>query len=141
MGDGEFELRRTVPAGLAGVETVSVEMRRTLAGRCSDPDLFASELLLREAVTNAALHGCGLDDTRHVAVVVRLRGNRIVLAVKDEGAGFDWRSGLAHWAEEQDTSGRGLSIYRAYADRVRFNRSGNAVTLVRRLSDRERVRQ
>jgi anti-sigma regulatory factor (Ser/Thr protein kinase) len=126
-----FEIRRNVPASLASVDGISREMRRRLAGTCSGADLFASELLVREALTNAVVHGCGLDRGQQVGVSIRVRSNRVVVSVRDEGAGFNWRNGMTHSAGDDDTSGRGLSIYRAYADRVRFNRSGNEVTFVR----------
>jgi serine/threonine-protein kinase RsbW len=129
-----FEIRRTLPAGLRFVDKVSMETRGKLLRICSGPDVFSIELLLREALTNAALHGCGLDPLKQVVLLIRVRDNRAVIAVSDEGAGFDWRSGLGRNARDSDTSGRGLSIYRAYANRVRFNGNGSAVVLVRSLS-------
>jgi anti-sigma regulatory factor (Ser/Thr protein kinase) len=129
----KFEIRQTVPAGLRHVDVISVELRRELQDTCTGSDLFAAELLLREALTNAALHGCGLDPAGQVCFWVRVRKNRLLIAVSDTGPGFDWKLRLNHGAKDHETSGRGLSIYRAYANRIRFSKKGNAVTLVRDL--------
>ena len=66
-------------------------------------------------------------------------GARIArLVVADGGPGFDWRAALERVPAEAATSGRGLKIYQAYADRVSFNRVGNRVVLERRLSGGDR---
>jgi serine/threonine-protein kinase RsbW len=114
------------------LESTSIEIRGLLSKLCSQTDVFAAELLLREALTNSVFHGCRLDPTRLASVALRVRGDRLTFIVSDDGPGFDWKSRLGHEAGDDDPDGRGLAIYRAYADRVGFNRSGNRVTVVRR---------
>ncbi|MBP8815587.1 MAG: ATP-binding protein, partial [Desulfobulbus sp.] len=92
--------------------------------------VFAVDLLLREFLNNAILHGNRLDASKLVQVEVRVGRRVIVLSVADEGPGFDWRSRRCHKSGATDTSGRGLEIGRLYADRIRFNRAGNRVILV-----------
>lgn len=128
-------MKRTVPASLDALEPVSLELRDALAS-CSRADIFASELLCREALANAALHGCRLDETRNVVFAAKLRADRLTMMITDEGPGFDWRSVSTHTPGDCDICGRGMAIYECYADRVRFNRSGNRLALVRRFGNR-----
>lgn len=131
-----FVMKRTVPASLDALEPVSLELREALAA-CSRADIFASELLCREALANAALHGCRLDETRSVVFAAKLRADRLTMMITDEGPGFDWRSACAHTPDDCDICGRGMAIYECYADRVRFNRSGNRNTNSMGLKTRE----
>jgi len=90
---------------------------------------FAIELLARECVANAVNHGNGNDPAK--SIVLRLRVGRawIRLQVTDEGAGFAWREAMQKTTGTVEVSGRGLRLYALYADRFRFNRSGNRITL------------
>lgn len=126
-------MARNIEPTLAAVDGLCVEVRRRLEGRASAPDWFGVELLLREALTNAVRHGGNGGAARRVRCEVRLGARKARVAVADGGAGFDWRSALAASPPENATSGRGLRIDQAYADRVTFNRSGNRVVLERRL--------
>lgn len=124
--------RRLAPT-LAAVDSMCADVRQRLRTQVSPSDWYSVELLLREALTNAVLHG---GDGRAGArvrcdVAVGARSARLVVA--DEGPGFDWRARLAAATPDVATSGRGLRIYELYADRVRFNESGNRVELRRRL--------
>ena len=94
---------------------------------------FAAELLVREALTNAVLHGSHGDASKNVRCVLRLRRRRLFIAVQDEGAGFDWRAARSATAKVPESSGRGMQILRTYATRVRFNDKGNVVTMIKRI--------
>jgi len=57
------------------------------------------------------------------------------LAVRDESPGFDWRKANQNQSGTTASSGRGLPLYAMYAERVRFNRRGNQITLwIRKLN-------
>jgi anti-anti-sigma factor len=53
----------------------------------------------------------------------------IRLQVSDEGPGFAWRRTLQKRLDAAEPTGRGLRLYALYAERVRFNRCGNQITL------------
>jgi anti-sigma regulatory factor (Ser/Thr protein kinase) len=76
-----FEFRRSVSADLDALEAIALEFRDSLAHCCCARDAFASELIFREALTNSVLHGCGLDPERRVSLVIRVRCDRLVIAV------------------------------------------------------------
>jgi anti-sigma regulatory factor (Ser/Thr protein kinase) len=131
-----YRLCRTISAAYDPIEAVAKELRQGLEASCSRVDSFAVELLFREALTNAVVHGCRLDPTKSVKVAVRVYPNRIVLACTDSGNGFNWReAGEVDFTSDGEYAegGRGISLYRAYASRIRFNASGNCVVLVRPL--------
>lgn len=93
---------------------------------------FCCELLLREAITNAAVHGSKGEEGGEILCVVRRKRGRLLIWVQDEGPGFDWRSVLLRESDPSIPGGRGMEIYRRYATQVRFNQKGNGVVLIRR---------
>jgi FixJ family two-component response regulator/anti-sigma regulatory factor (Ser/Thr protein kinase) len=72
---------------------------------------------------------------RRVAVQVQRAGARMVVTIRDDGAGFDWRSlpdptDPAYLLAEH---GRGVLLARLSFDELTFNEQGNEVTVVKRL--------
>jgi anti-sigma regulatory factor (Ser/Thr protein kinase) len=125
-------MRVTLPATLEALEEFFAEFRRK-SRALPDPSIcFAAELLVREALTNAVLHGSKADPAKQVRCSVRLKGRRLLIAVSDDGAGFDWRAARNKPAGSLDISGRGIGILRRYANWVRYNDRGNAVTMIKR---------
>ena len=125
-------LRCRFQATLQAVDGVCLQLRDLLSVRLLGPrDLFALELLAREALTNAVRYGCQGDPGREVAFRFRLGRRRAVLVVDDDGPGFDWRAYLARPDDDEATGGRGLRIYRTYASRLLFNPKGNRLLLIR----------
>ena len=127
------EFRLEIPATRAAVEDFCMGFR-CWAKSQRLPDRFVLELLTREAVTNAAAHACGYDSSKHVACILRLRPGRMIIAVYDQGPGFDWRAARRRNPDENACSGRGMEILRQYSHRVRFNRRGNAVIIIKLLT-------
>ena len=129
----DCELRMTLPATLEAVEEFFVEFHRRSQAMMARANCFAAELLVREALTNAVVHGCGSDPRKRVHCSLRLRRGRLLIAVADEGGGFDWRAARCASAGLSDDSGRGMEILRRYANHVRFNDKGNLVTIIRQI--------
>jgi serine/threonine-protein kinase RsbW len=125
------DLRFGGPAKLEALEQFC-DRFRCWAAEVQLPDRFSVELLLREALTNAVVHGCVADAALNLECVLRMRGSRLLIAVRDDGPGFDWRRAGLRRASLQECSGRGLEIYRLLASRVRFNERGNSVVLIKR---------
>ncbi len=85
-----------------------------------------------EALSNAAIHGNGLDPCKSVAVSVTVvPGTRVEVEVKDQGHGFD----VARLADPTDptqilaTGGRGVFLMRRLVDRVDYSEGGSRVRL------------
>jgi serine phosphatase RsbU (regulator of sigma subunit)/anti-sigma regulatory factor (Ser/Thr protein kinase) len=95
--------------------------------------IFAVKLALEEAAINAIKHGNELDDTKKVTISFSIDDNKAVIAVADEGEGFDPKTVPDPTADEflMATSGRGLALIRAYMDDVRFNERGTEITMIK----------
>ena len=125
------ELRADVPATLVAIEEFLTRFRSWRVN-ISENLAFPGELLLREALINAAMHGNRGQAEKRIRCVVRVKPGRLVIAVHDEGVGFRWRDVWGYAAPVSATRGRGIEIFRHYASGVRFSARGNGVTLVRR---------
>ena len=98
-----------------------------------DRDRFAVRLALEEAVANAVKHGHQGDPAKRVRVGYRVRADRVLMEVEDQGAGFDPRR-VADPRDPENLDkpcGRGLLLMRSYTTWLRFNARGNRVTLCR----------
>jgi len=126
------EWRFEFPASLEAIEEVCLRFHEWRALHCARLEPFPSELLLREALTNSVVHGASEDQGQRISCVLRAGKDRLLMAVKDRGKGFDWRAAFQRKPDLEDTHGRGIEILKRYADSVRFNSQGNSVTLVKR---------
>lgn len=127
-GRETYEIRAALPASLDAAEGF-VRRTRLIWEQSNAHHNFAAELLLREMLTNAVVHGCRKDSSQCVRCVLRLREARLSFAVQDSGPGFDWRAAWQRQSHAADCSGRGLEILRKYASRFRFNEPGNGVVV------------
>jgi len=126
-----WQIRAILPATLNSVESIFAEFRRRSKYTLPSKTGFAAELLLREALTNAVIHGSGANPERSVHCAIRMRDRKLIIAVADSGSGFDWRGRCGWTADIASCSGRGLEIFRKFATRVRFSAKGNSVALVK----------
>ena len=125
-------------ACLSSIDPVCDELALWLTEQGLSTELFPMELLLRESLNNAIMHGCRLDPARQVTCEVQNLENTLRLRIKDDGTGFDWQEHLQkEMVSDDNESGRGIQLFRLYADSVEFNPCGNQVTLVRRLRNEE----
>jgi anti-sigma regulatory factor (Ser/Thr protein kinase) len=130
----DCEMRSVLPASLEALEEFFAEFRRQSQMLMNRVNCFAAELLVREALTNAVVHGCHADPERNVRCALRLKGGRLLIAVQDDGDGFDWHAAWHNLATLSDCSGRGIEILRRYATRVRYSDRGNVVMIVKRFT-------
>lgn len=90
---------------------------------------FSCDLLLREILLNSIDHACKNITHARIKYKISIYNNFIVITVKDPGNGFDWHSWLQKPYDPDKSSGRGLMIIRHYADRFRFNKTGNCISI------------
>jgi anti-sigma regulatory factor (Ser/Thr protein kinase) len=120
-----------MPATLEAIERFCLDFHRWCADSGAELNLFAATLLLREVLTNSVIHGCREDPGKHIWLLLRVKPGRLLISIRDEGQGFDWRTLWDRQAEACDPGGRGIEILRRYAGAVRFSSAGNAVTMIR----------
>jgi len=128
-GGMSISLHREVPSHLAEVDPVCREIRAFLEDKGQKAACFPVELLAREWLNNAIIHGNGRDAAKKVALNLEVGRKWICLQIIDEGRGFNWRKAKRAPPEDTVTGGRGMPISAVYAQRVSFNQRGNRVTL------------
>ena len=81
---------------------------------------FGIDMAVREAVTNAVLHGNKEDETKFVEVIVKSSPSELEIRVHDEGFGFNPELIQDPTKEENllKTSGRGIFFMRNFMDEV-----------------------
>ena len=100
----------------------------------SEACAFAIKLAVEEAINNAIKHGNKLDPAKVVDVTYEVGPDQAVVAITDEGSGFDPYALPDPTADEniEKPTGRGVMLMNAYMDEVHFNDKGNQVRLVKR---------
>lgn len=96
----------------------------------SEERLHDLSVVLAEALSNAAVHGNGLESGHTVEVHVEVDPDRrIVVDIADRGPGFD-RGSLDDPTRTDrvlEDSGRGVFLMHQLADGLDYNQQGNAV--------------
>ena len=94
---------------------------------------FGIVMAVREAVTNAMVHGNQEDETKSVEVIFNCLGNLLEIEVSDEGEGFD-PTGVPDPTDPVNilkTSGRGIFLMRSFMDEVEWSARPEGGTTVR----------
>lgn len=97
------------------------------------------DVAIGEALANAT------RQSMHVRVKVNRLGSRLIVRIRDNGCGFDGNAKINQLLRQQSAEifderlmsegGRGLPIMVAWMDRVLYNRTGNEVMLIKRLTN------
>jgi serine/threonine-protein kinase RsbW len=94
---------------------------------------FGIDMAVREAVTNAVLHGNKQDEKKIVAVTVKVSSTALEINVHDQGPGFNPDTVPDPTKEENllKTSGRGIFFMRNFMDEVEWTIRPDGGTTVR----------
>jgi serine/threonine-protein kinase RsbW len=98
----------------------------------SDEAAFGIDMAVREAVTNAVLHGNRQDDKKSVEITLKSLPDAVEISVHDQGRGFNPEEVPDPTAQENilKTSGRGIFFMRTFMDEVRWSiRPGGGTTV------------
>jgi serine/threonine-protein kinase RsbW len=99
----------------------------------NDDAAYGVDMAVREAVTNAVLHGNQQDEAKTVEVRFKSSQSMIEITVRDQGTGFD----LARVPDPTDpqnllkTNGRGILFMRTFMDEVEWSHHAEGGTVVR----------
>ncbi len=144
--DGNFPAKEAVPfvtdqttrlvlpshiEAVADAAAAAAEFARTCG--LADDAAFGIDMAVREAITNAIVHGNKEDDTKNVELTLNCSQNAVEIQVKDQGEGFDPGSVPDPTAPENilKTSGRGNFLIRNLMDEVDWTSSAEGGTTVR----------
>ena len=99
----------------------------------ADEATFGIDMAVREAITNAIVHGNKEDDAKTVEVTFNCSNRAVEFEVTDQGEGFDPGHVPDPTAPENilKTSGRGNFLMRNFMDEVKWSARPNGGTTVR----------
>ena len=99
---------------------------------------FGIDMAVREAVTNAVVHGNRRDENKTVEVTIKSSPDAVEISVHDQGAGFNPEAVPDPTAEENilKASGRGIFFMRSFMDEVDWLIRPGGGTTVRMLKRR-----
>ena len=94
---------------------------------------FGVDLAVREAVTNAVVHGNKLDEAKVVEVKLRNTADAFEISVHDQGSGFNPNDVPDPTKDENllKNSGRGIFFMRNFMDEVDWSAGPTGGTTVR----------
>ena len=104
----------------------------------SDDAAFGIDMAVREAVTNAVLHGNRQDDEKTVDITLKSSPDAVEISVHDQGPGFNPEAVPDPTAQENilKASGRGIFFMRSFMDEVDWLIRPGGGTTVRMLKRR-----
>jgi len=99
----------------------------------SEDVAFGIDMAVREAVTNAVLHGNKLDEKKFVEIGLKTLPETLEITVHDQGRGFNPNSIPDPTQAENilKTSGRGIFFMRNFMDEVEWTPNPDGGTTVR----------
>jgi serine/threonine-protein kinase RsbW len=130
----EKTIQLTLPSRIESIaraaEAAAEVARRAGLG---DDATFGLDMAVREAVTNAVLHGNRQDESKRVELGFEESGGELIVTVRDEGSGFD-PSAIPDPTDAENllkTSGRGILFMRSFMDTVEWQPHPAGGTVVR----------
>ena len=129
----------SLPSRIETVATAAAAVAQFI-GRygVSDDAAFGIDMAVREAVTNAVLHGNRQDENKTVDIVLKSSPDAVEISVHDQGPGFNPEAVPDPTANENilKTSGRGIFFMRTFMDEVDWLIRPEGGTTVRMLKRR-----
>jgi serine/threonine-protein kinase RsbW len=130
---GARPLSLDLPSCPRTIEAVDAFVSAEAASAGLDADSTQDvQIAVREAVTNAIVHGNGRDESRRVRLQVAASPAGLEVRVQDQGRGFDPREVPDPLAPENlcKSSGRGILFMRSLMDEVHFQRAAGGGTQI-----------
>ena len=113
----------TLPSRIESVEQAAVSIAEILGRSGVNEEVaFGVDMAVREAVTNAVLHGNKQDETKFVHITAKTSPNWLEISVHDEGEGFN-PTVVPNPTDTENilkTSGRGIFFMRTFMNDVEW---------------------
>ena len=123
----------SLPSRIETVATAAAAVAEFLnRSGISEEAAFGIDMAVREAVTNAVLHGNRQDESKTVDVTLKSSPDAVEISVHDQGAGFNPDEVPDPTAAENilKSSGRGIFFMRNFMDEVDWSiRPGGGTTV------------
>ena len=104
----------------------------------SEEAAYGIDMAVREAVTNAVVHGNAQDEQKAVELTLKSSPEAVEITIHDQGQGFNPEAVPDPTADENilKTSGRGIFFMRTFMDEVTWSIRPGGGTTVRMLKRR-----
>lgn len=115
---------------------------RDAYGVISEDIEFEIKVVLNELILNAIKHGNKENSNKYVKIAVAINSeNQLLLIIEDEGQGYNSDCLLENTICsiedidlcEMKVSGRGLMIVKNLCDKVKINKKGNRIIILKKL--------
>ena len=129
----------SLPSRIDTVATAAAAVAEFLSrSGISEDAAFGIDMAVREAVTNAVVHGNRQDENKTVDVTLKSSPDAVEISVHDQGPGFNPENVPDPTAEENilKASGRGIFFMRNFMDEVNWLIRPGGGTTVRMLKRR-----
>ena len=129
----------SLPSRIDTVATAAAAVAEFLSrSGISEDAAFGIDMAVREAVTNAVIHGNRHDENKTVEVTLKSSPDAVEISVHDQGPGFNPEEVPDPTAEENilKASGRGIFFMRSFMDEVNWLIRPGGGTTVRMLKRR-----
>ena len=113
----------SLPSRIDTVATAAAAVAEFLSrSGITEDAAFGIDMAVREAVTNAVLHGNRQDENKTVDVTLKSSPDAVEISVHDQGPGFNPEDVPDPTAEENilKASGRGIFFMRSFMDEVNW---------------------
>lgn len=130
----EQTTRLVLPSRIEAVADAAAAVTDFVKGCGLDEQVaFGVDMAVREALTNAVVHGNQEDERKSVEVIFGCGGNALEIEIRDQGEGFDPASvpDPTEPANLLKTSGRGIFLMRTFMDEVDWFARPDGGTTVR----------
>ena len=129
-----WSTQHTIPSDVSvGNELISELLEAMLQRGWTATDQFHVHLAYQEAMTNAVVHGNRRSLDKTVDVEMGCDDQQVWIRITDQGAGFDADAVPDPRREDlrEIPGGRGLLLMSEVMSEVRYNASGNQITLTK----------
>ena len=129
----------SLPSRIDTVATAAAAVAEFLSrSGITEDAAFAIDMAVREAVTNAVIHGNRQDENKTVDVTLKSSPDAVEISVHDQGPGFHPEEVPDPTAPENilKASGRGIFFMRSFMDEVDWSIRPGGGTTVRMLKRR-----
>ncbi len=133
-----FERTWEISSDLKNIKALITEFEEIFSSeKILEKDIYNLKLLLTEAIINAIIHGNKSNLESFVNIDIAITTGSFTAKITDEGEGFDYSEFINKNISPETIyieSGRGLYLIMGIADNIRFNSSGNSITITKKIS-------
>lgn len=133
----------TITSDVGNIGVVVKDVLDSVKGLCRNNEecfIYDLKVILNELILNAIKHGNKEDSNKSIKISVALIGTEyLLLQVKDEGNGYSYCCDNSAGSDCTDIdslmeSGRGMTIVRCLCDKLKLNKKGNKILILKKLT-------